>query len=97
VYFIIFPNDFFWYVQYRITDSLSGFCRFRLIHWVVNNHHTSRKIDGTDFQILWETDLIENMQVSEVIKDAGLLKQFISDNFKTESGKNLAFQKYTGV
>jgi hypothetical protein len=34
------------------------------------------------------------MQVMEVIKDAGLLKQFISDNFKTESGKAQAVQRY---
>jgi hypothetical protein len=51
-----------------------------------------------DFQILWEADLIENMQVMEnIIRDAGLLKQFISDNFKTESGKRLAIHRYAGV
>jgi hypothetical protein len=49
-----------------------------------------------DFQILWEADLIENMQVMEVIKDAVLLKQFISDNFKTDSGKDLAFGSMPG-
>jgi hypothetical protein len=47
-----------------------------------------------DFQILWEADLIENMQVMEVIKDTGALKQFIADNFKTDSGRDLAFQKH---
>jgi HD superfamily phosphodiesterase len=63
--------------------------------FIVGNHHTSEKIDGMDFQILWEADLIENMQVMEdVIRDAEQLKQFISDNFKTESGKKLAFHKY---
>jgi hypothetical protein len=36
------------------------------------------------------------MQVMEVIKDAGLLKQFVSENFKTDGGKNLVFQKYAG-
>jgi HD superfamily phosphohydrolase YqeK len=65
--------------------------------FIVGNHHTPEKIDGTDFQILWEADLIENMQVMEVIKDAGRLKQFISENFKTGSGKNLAFQRYAGI
>jgi HD superfamily phosphodiesterase len=62
--------------------------------FIIAHHHTLEKIDGKDFQILWEADLIENMQVMEVIKDAGRLKQFISDNFKTDSGKNLAFQRY---
>jgi hypothetical protein len=62
--------------------------------FIISHHHTPEKIDGMDFQILWEADLIENMQVLEVIKDAGALKQFIADNFKTDSGKDLAFQRY---
>jgi hypothetical protein len=63
--------------------------------FIVGNHHTLEKIDGMDFQILWEADLIENMQVMEdIIRDAEQLKRFISDNFKTESGKKLAFHKY---
>jgi hypothetical protein len=62
--------------------------------FIIAHHHTPEKIDGKDFQILWEADLIENMQAMEVIKDAGLLKQFISDNFKTESGKAQAVQRY---
>ncbi|MDR1169741.1 MAG: HD domain-containing protein [Prevotellaceae bacterium] len=65
--------------------------------FIIAHHHTPEKIDGVDFQILWEADLIENMQVSEVIKDAVMLKQFISDNFKTESGKALAFSRYAGA
>jgi HD superfamily phosphodiesterase len=66
--------------------------------FIVGNHHTPEKIDGTDFQILWEADLIENMQVMEdIIKNAGLLKQFVSDNFKTESGKKLASHRYAGA
>jgi hypothetical protein len=62
--------------------------------FIISHHHTPKKIDGMDFQILWEADLIENLAVMEVIKDAEALKQFISDNFKTDSGKNLAFQRY---
>jgi hypothetical protein len=62
--------------------------------FIIAHHHTPEKIDGMDFQILWEADLIENMQVMEVIKDTGVLKQFILDNFKTDSGTDLAFQRY---
>jgi hypothetical protein len=64
--------------------------------FIIAHHHTPEKIDGKDFQILWEADLIENMQVMKVIKDAGWLKQFVADNFKTDSGKDLAFQRYAG-
>jgi hypothetical protein len=42
-----------------------------IIDWVcfiIAYHHTPEKIDGMDFQILWEADLIENMQVMEFIK-----------------------------
>jgi hypothetical protein len=66
--------------------------------FIIAHHHTPEKIDGMEFQILWEADLIENMQVMEdIIKNAGLLKQFISDNFKTDSGKKLAFHRYAGT
>jgi ribosomal protein S18 len=67
------------------------------ISFIVGNHHTPEKIDGIDFQILWEADLIENMQVMNIVKDAGLLKQFISDNFKIKSEKDRAFRRYIYV
>jgi response regulator RpfG family c-di-GMP phosphodiesterase len=62
--------------------------------YIVGNHHTPENIDGMDFQILWEADLIENMQVMDCIKDKEKLKQFISENFKTQAGKVLASNKY---
>jgi response regulator RpfG family c-di-GMP phosphodiesterase len=62
--------------------------------YIVGNHHTPENIDGMDFRILWEADLIENMQVMDCIKDKEKLKQFISENFKTQAGKALASNKY---
>src|SRR5690606_17277901 len=46
--------------------------------YIVGNHHTPEKIDGKDFQILWEADLIENMQVMDCTKDTETLRQFVS-------------------
>ncbi|MBK5721802.1 HD domain-containing protein [Dysgonomonas sp. Marseille-P4677] len=62
--------------------------------YIVGNHHTPENIDGMDFQILWEADLIENMQMMDCIKDKEKLKHFISENFKTQAGKVLASNKY---
>ncbi|KAA6315252.1 hypothetical protein EZS27_034258, partial [termite gut metagenome] len=62
--------------------------------YIIANHHTPGKINGVDFQILWEADLIENMQVMELVKDKTILKQFIEENFKTESGKEMVLNKY---
>lgn len=62
--------------------------------YIIGNHHTPENIDGIDFQILWEADLIENMQVMDCIRQEATLKQFIADNFRTESGKRIARNKY---
>src|SRR5690606_9590969 len=63
--------------------------------YIVGNHHTPEKIDGKDFQILWEADLIENMQVMDDIKNGDSLKQYVSQNFITHAGKALALCKYS--
>src|SRR5690606_32198438 len=45
--------------------------------YIVGNHHTPEKINGKDFQILWEADLIENMQVMDCIKDTENSRKFV--------------------
>jgi HD superfamily phosphodiesterase len=64
------------------------------ICYIVGHHHTYEAIDGIDFQILWEADLLENMKVLEVQKDKRLLKQFINEHFVTQSGKSRAEALY---
>ena len=63
--------------------------------YIVGNHHTPERIDGIDFQILWEADLIENMQVMDDIKNDDSLEQYVSQNFITHAGKALALYKYS--
>lgn len=63
--------------------------------YIVGNHHTPEKINGKDFQILWEADLIENMQVMDCIKDTETLRKFVSKKIKTQAGKALALCKYS--
>lgn len=37
---------------------------------IIGNHHTPSKIDGPDFQIQWEADLLENLTVMDKEKEA---------------------------
>lgn len=62
--------------------------------YIVGNHHTPENIDDIDFQILWEADLIENMQIMDCIQNEVTLKQFVANNFKTQTGKNIALNRY---
>lgn len=64
------------------------------ICYIVGNHHTSSKIDGLDFQILWEADLLENLKTRDVINDRDKLKEVIDKNFKTTTGRNMAYKQY---
>ena len=64
------------------------------VSYIVGNHHTSSKIDGLDFQILWEADLLENLKTRDVMNDEDELKRVIDENFTTPTGKDLAYRKY---
>lgn len=60
------------------------------ICYIVGNHHTQSKIDGLDFQIQWEADLIENLLGTDIKEDKQKLQDIINSNFKTAAGKALA-------
>ncbi len=62
--------------------------------FIVGNHHTPSKIDGLDFQIQWEADLLENLRYMEVPKDKNELKMYIKDNFKTVKGLSAAYSLF---
>ena len=44
------------------------------ICFIIGNHHTPSKIDGLDFQIQWEADLLENLTVMDKEKEQEKLK-----------------------
>jgi HD superfamily phosphodiesterase len=60
--------------------------------YIVGSHHTKSKIDGLDFQIQWEADLLVNLEGTEITKDKDKLKKCIEENFKTATGKKLAYE-----
>jgi urease accessory protein UreE len=62
------------------------------ICYIIGNHHTPSKIDGLDFQIQWEADLIENLLGTGTKEDKQKLIETIDKNFKTIAGKALAYK-----
>ena len=55
--------------------------------YLVGNHHSYEKIDGSDFQILCEADLIVNFCEEHTGKDA--VEAAVGKLFKTAAGKDL--------
>lgn len=64
------------------------------ICFIIGNHHTPSKIDGIDFQILWEADLLENLTIMDKEKEQEEIKKSIDDNFKTATGKKIAYERF---
>lgn len=64
------------------------------ICYIIGNHHTPAKIDGLDFQIQWEADLLENLTVMDKQKDQQKIKKCIEENFKTLTGKRIAYNRF---
>ena len=64
------------------------------ICFIIGNHHTPSKIDGIDFQIQWEADLLENLTVMDIHKQQKEIKNCIEQNFKTNTGKSIAYSRF---
>ena len=64
------------------------------ICFIIGNHHTPSKIDGIDFQIQWEADLLENLTVMDIHKQKQEIKKCIEQNFKTNTGKRIAYNRF---
>lgn len=62
--------------------------------YIVGNHHTPSKIDNLDFQIQWEADLLHNLEHMDIRNDKQKSKSFIDNNFKTNTGKNIAYKLF---
>lgn len=64
------------------------------ICFIIGNHHTPSKINGLDFQIQWEADLLENLMVMDKEKEQEKIKKCIGENFKTNTGKRIAYNRF---
>jgi len=55
--------------------------------YIVGHHHTQEKIDGLDFQIIWEADYLVNVQEGSIkVKN---VQQCLENNFQTAEGRRL--------
>lgn len=66
----------------------------RICH-IIGNHHLKSKIDGMDFQILWEADLLVNLPDFPVLnRDFNIYKKMVAHNFRTGTGAQVALDLY---
>jgi HD superfamily phosphodiesterase len=57
--------------------------------YIVRHHHTIEKVDGMDFQVLWEADFIVNIDEKNITVEKGSEEKAIEDNFMTKTGTKL--------
>ncbi|HAX98153.1 MAG TPA: phosphohydrolase [Candidatus Atribacteria bacterium] len=62
------------------------------VAFIVGNHHNFKRVDGIDFQVLIEADMLVNLQKENIRKEK--LEEFINNFFKTKRGKELAQPLY---
>ncbi|OGL40860.1 MAG: phosphohydrolase [Candidatus Schekmanbacteria bacterium RIFCSPHIGHO2_02_FULL_38_11] len=62
--------------------------------YIIGGHHTESKIDNIDFKIIWDADLIVNIEEDNICADKEKVSKIITKSFKTESGKKLAEKLY---
>lgn len=69
------------------TDTVSDRVQYLIAH-----HHTYDNIDGIDYQILVEADILVNMLEDELGKDS-IIKAY-ENIFKTETGKKICREMF---
>jgi hypothetical protein len=58
--------------------------------YIVGAHHTKEKVDGIDFQTIWEADFIVNIEERNLVFEKDELPAAIGENISTATGKKLA-------
>lgn len=66
------------------------------VAYIVGGHHTPSKNDGLDFQIIWEADLLVNIEEDGLTGDKQKLQMIIEKDFKTSTGDSIARKTYLG-
>ncbi len=60
--------------------------------YLVGNHHNFDRVDGIDFQVLIEADMLVNLEEEKLEENE--LRSFIESFFKTAPGLDMAKRKY---
>jgi hypothetical protein len=58
--------------------------------FIVGAHHTKDKVDGIDFQALWEADFIVNIEEKNLVFAKEEIPAAVEENVATATGKKLA-------
>jgi hypothetical protein len=58
--------------------------------FIVGAHHTKGEVDGIDFQIVWESDFIVNLDEKNIVLKQGELRTALEENTVTGTGRSLA-------
>lgn len=62
--------------------------------YILSNYYTRSEIDGLDFQIIWEADLLVDIQEGTLTIKEGSVQE-LGENFKTNTGIRLLENWYT--
>ena len=57
--------------------------------YIVGHHHTADKVDGADFQVIWEADFIVNIDEKNIVLEADDVESAVAENLKTKTGRTL--------
>ena len=57
--------------------------------YIVGNHHTAERVDGLDFQVIWEADFIVNIDEGNMKLQPGEVEKAVEENLKTATGRTL--------
>jgi hypothetical protein len=57
--------------------------------YIVGHHHTADRVDGLDFQIIWEADFIVNIDESNIVLEPDEIDRSLEENLKTATGRML--------
>ena len=54
--------------------------------YIVGHHHTADRVDGADFQVIWEADFIVNIDEKNIVLEPDDVESAVAENLKTETG-----------
>lgn len=57
--------------------------------YIVEHHHTESSIDGPDFEVIWDADMLVNVASGNVVPECPK-DEFVATRFKTETGRERA-------
>ena len=57
--------------------------------YIVGYHHTADRVDGADFQVIWEADFVVNIDEKNIVLEPGKVQSAVAENLKTETALSL--------